>query len=648
MKRFLIILLSFILCLTSCSQDSSQESSNTDEYNFSLNDDEMFTKRDKDDSYDESEAIAINLSDDNSQASDDSVLIDGNQITITKEATYVIKGNLSDGMIMVDCNDGKVQLVLNDVDITSKNSAALYIKEANKVFITSPQNTSNKLSNIDSFNTIDDNNIDATIFSKCDITFNGSGSINVSSTNGHGITCKDDLVITNGNYTIEALNHGLDANNSIRISDQTNLDINASKDGLHCEDEDESKGFIYISNATMKINSVGDALSASSYLVVKEGDYNLTSGGGSENASVKEDDFMHHDFFNEESNEDSISSKALKCGTTLLILNGSFNINSCDDALHSNQDVFIEGGSFEIASGDDGIHANETLKFNDGDLNITTSYEGLEACDLFINGGNLNIIASDDGLNAASSSTMNFEQNDSFTNISDNEDKPMMNPENMPQKPDGEAMDKPEDMGDKEPMDKPENMGDRESMEKPDGINDRDPQGMPMPNDDENNEKFDHGKQPMGGFGGMNENSNCTITISGGNIYIQANGDGIDANGTLEITGGNIVVCGPTFGDTSTLDYDKTATISGGSFIGTGASNMAQSFSDATQGVIALQVGNQAANTTITLYDQDGNELLSHTPLLDYQIVIISNASLKANETYRIQVGNINKEIQAN
>lgn len=639
MKRFMIIIFSFILCLTSCSNKAIEETNSANEYSFSLNDDDMFTNRDKDDSYDE--AITINLSDDNCQATDDSVLIDGNQITITKEATYVISGRLSDGMIIVDCNDGKVHLVLKDVDITNKHSAALYAKNANKVFITSPQDSCNKLSNIDTFNAIDDNNIDATIFAKCDVTLNGSGSINVISKNGHGITCKDDLVITNGNYTIEALNHGLDANNSIRISDQTNLDIIASKDGLHCEDEDESKGFIYISNATMKINSTGDALSASNYLVVKDGDYNLISGGGSENALAKEDDFMHHDFFKETNDEDNVSSKALKCGTTLLILDGTFNINSCDDALHSNQDAIIEGGNFEIATGDDGIHANETLKFNNGNLNITTSYEGLEACDLFINGGDLNIIASDDGLNASSSTNMTLENNTPFTNISDEENKAIMNNENMPQKPDGEPMEKPEDMGDKAPM------------EKPDGTNDREPFEMPNPNGDDenmfsNNEQFDPGKQPMGGFNGMNDNSNCSITISSGNIYIQAGGDGIDANGTLEITGGNIIVCGPTVGDTSTLDYDKTATISGGSFIGTGASSMAQSFSDATQGVIALQVGNQVANTTITLYDQNGNEILSHTPQLDYQIIIISNASLKANETYRIQVGNINKEIQAN
>ena len=82
-------------------------------------------------------------------------------------------------------------------------------------------------------------------------------------------------------------------------------------------------------------------------------------------------------------------------------------------------------------------------------------------------------------------------------------------------------------------------------------------------------------------FGGPGSSSspNGTILISGGTIAITAYGDGIDANGTLEITGGYITVCGPTQGDTATLDYDVSGTISGGTFIGTGASGMAQTFS---------------------------------------------------------------------
>ena len=117
----------------------------------------------------------------------------------------------------------------------------------------------------------------------------------------------------------------------------------------------------------------------------------------------------------------------------------------------------------------------------------------------------------------------------------------------------------------------------------------------------------------FGGRGGMSSSSNGSIVISGGNLYIKASGDGIDANGTLLISGGYTVVVGPTQGDTATLDYDVSATITGGTFIGTGASGMAQTFSNSEQGVIAVGVGNQSSGTAITLKDQNGNLLLSYS-----------------------------------
>ena len=133
--------------------------------------------------------------------------------------------------------------------------------------------------------------------------------------------------------------------------------------------------------------------------------------------------------------------------------------------------------------------------------------------------------------------------------------------------------------------------------------------------------------------------SNGTLEISGGNLYIKASGDGIDANGTLTITGGYIVVCGPTQGDTATLDYDVSGTISGGTFIGTGAATMAQTFSASEQGVIALRTGNQAAGTLITLTGASGNAILSHAPELPFAVLILSSPEMVKGETYTVSIG---------
>ena len=147
------------------------------------------------------------------------------------------------------------------------------------------------------------------------------------------------------------------------------------------------------------------------------------------------------------------------------------------------------------------------------------------------------------------------------------------------------------------------------------------------------------GRPGGGGFGGMSGNANGSIKVSGGNLYINASGDGMDANGTLEISGGYTVVVGPTQGDTATLDYDTGAVITGGTFIGTGAAGMAQTFRDSEQGVIALQVGSQGAGTEIILQDQEGNTVLSHTPELNFAVVILSSPEMVKGETYTITVG---------
>ena len=145
----------------------------------------------------------------------------------------------------------------------------------------------------------------------------------------------------------------------------------------------------------------------------------------------------------------------------------------------------------------------------------------------------------------------------------------------------------------------------------------------------------------------MSASSDGTIIISGGILNINASGDGIDANGTIEITGGYTVVCGPTQGDTATLDYDTAASISGGTFIGTGASGMAQTFSDAQQGLISVSLNAQTEGTAITLTDQDGNEIISHIPELSYAVIILSSPDIISGETYTLTAGTVSGSVTA-
>lgn len=145
--------------------------------------------------------------------------VDGSTITITEAGTYVISGSLSDGQIVVDAaDDAKVQIVLAGASVTSSSSAAVYVKAADKVFLTLAEGTQNALSTSGSFaDTGDGNNVDGTVFSKADLTVNGSGSLSVTSSQGHGIVCKDDLAICGGSIDVTAAGHAIQGKDSVAV-----------------------------------------------------------------------------------------------------------------------------------------------------------------------------------------------------------------------------------------------------------------------------------------------------------------------------------------------------------------------------------------------------------------------------------------------
>ena len=133
---------------------------------------------------------------------------------------------------------------------------------------------------------------------------------------------------------------------------------------------------------------------------------------GEQSSSGNESDYFElifdPDDFDDTSTDDSdttVSTKGIKAGNALLIQQGTFVIDSADDAIHSNYSVTIDGGSFQISSGDDGIHAEAYLNINGGTTTIAESYEGLEAAQIHISGGTTQVFSSDDGLNATGGSS---------------------------------------------------------------------------------------------------------------------------------------------------------------------------------------------------------------------------------------------------
>lgn len=627
-----------VVSLSGCTNNTSnsEEKTKTTVATASeINTSEMFTDNDKEVGYDEENSTKIELNKTTATSNSDDVSIDGTTVTIKNEGTYILSGDLENGKIVVDSEKtDKLQIVLNGANISCEGSAPIYVKQADKVFLTLANETTNTLTSTGEYETSDDN-IDSAIFSKDDLTLNGTGTLTVKSESGHGIVSKDDLVVTSGTYSINAASHGLSANDSIRIA-EGKFDITSGKDGLHSENTDDTKlGYIYVADGEFKITAGYDALDASSAIQADGGTFDVTTGGGSAKASSKrggapggekqsgerpempsgekptdmkngekpkgnppsgnengeppakpDEESSQQNNTSESGNtskentnkssentnttentsteESTNSMKGLKAETNLVLNGGTYNIDSCDDSIHSNKDVTITNGTYSIKSGDDAVHAEETTKITNGNINITKSYEGIEGLDIELKGGKITVVADDDGINAAGGN---------------------------------------DDSGTVEPF---ENKG------------------------------------------GMNEATNGSITISSGNIDINAAGDGIDANGNLTVTGGTTYVSGSENSGNSALDYSGDAKITGGTFVAVGMSEMSQNFGDeSTQGVIMINKDNtQEKGTKISLKDSSGEELVSYTSKKSFNSVLVSCKGIEKDGSYTMSIGDEDSTVQ--
>ena len=546
---------------------------------------DMFSSRDLESGYDESECTVIRLKEKTADIKGNGASVSGSTVTIRSEGDYLLSGSLDDGQIIVDADKGeKIRLILQGVDIRSSSGTAIHVKQADKVFITLAKNSENSLS--DTADAESGEDADAVLFSRDDLTLNGEGKLAVTSHSGHAIACKDDLVVMGGSYSLTSLKKALDANDSIRVAGGSFV-IDSGTDALHAESDDASKGFIYIADGTFTITAGTDGMDASGAIQIDNGSLTVTTGGGSANASTDKDggfngrwgDWggrsrrMSSDNGAEitrvsaasgagKSGSTSSSAKGVKSDSSIVINGGSLTVDSSDDALHSDENVSISDGSVQISSGDDGIHAGSALAISGGSVNISKSYEGLEAMTVDISGGTVSVTASDDGINAAGGN-------------------------------------------------------DQSSMN-----------GRP-------------GQNQFAAQEGVH------ITVSGGSVTVNSSGDGIDSNGDVTVSGGEVYVSGASDNGNAALDYNGEATVTGGIFIAAGMSGMAQNFgSRSTQGAMMISVPDQQGGSEIALKDGSDRTLASFTPEKAYNSVVISTPDVTKGSTYTVTAGSSSTSVQ--
>ena len=287
-----------------------------------------FTDRDKSGGYDESSAVKITLNGSSANVSGSGVSISESMVTITAAGTYIISGSLSDGQIVVAASDSdKVQLVLNNAEINCSTSAAIYVKSADKVFVTLPAGTTSSLGGGTEYVQTDDNTVDGVIFSKSDLTLNGTGTLKIDADYKHGIVTKDTLCITGGTYVIDAVKTCLAGKDGIKILDGS-FTLTAGSKGLNSGNDDDARaGSIYIAGGTFTIKSEDDSIHADGSCIIAGGTYTIAAG----------DDGIH-------ANYDTI------------ITDGSITITDSYEGIEGRR-ITVSGGTINLTASDDGINA---------------------------------------------------------------------------------------------------------------------------------------------------------------------------------------------------------------------------------------------------------------------------------------------------
>ena len=273
---------------------------------------------------------------------------DGQDIHITAGGVYVLSGEASGMTVYVEAGkDDKVQLVLQGLSVTNRDFPVIYVNSADKVFITTAADSS--LSVTDSFVSDGSTHTDGVIFSRTDLTLNGTATLSLDSAE-NGVVCKDDLKITGGTLVIRATVKAVDANDSIRIADGT-LKLTAGTDGLHAEnDDDPAKGYIYIGGGSLTVSAGDDAVHAQSVVQVDGGTVALSGAEGIE------------------------TTYAQLNGGTVSIQASDDGINAARKSSAYTPTVEINGGEITVAmsGGDkDGIDSNGNIILNGGTVNVT-------------------------------------------------------------------------------------------------------------------------------------------------------------------------------------------------------------------------------------------------------------------------------------
>ena len=288
----------------------------------------MFTENDLEVAWNTSSATRIRLSDEGSTVSGNGAYVYEGDVHIVYAGKYVLTGELSDGSIVIEADgDDKIWLMLDGVSIHCEDGAAIRVEQAEKVFLTLADGTENTLSSGSSYSEdAVSSGVDGTVYSRDDLTINGTGELRVTAEYQHGIVCNDDLVITGGTLNVTAARDAVHANDSVRLCN-ANLTLSAGDDGITASN-DEGMSFIYVESGVITIPNCYEGLEA----------IQITIAGGT---------------IDIDPTDDGINANGNGGNSLITITGGDITVtddNGRDaDGIDSNGDIYISGGRLFVS-----------------------------------------------------------------------------------------------------------------------------------------------------------------------------------------------------------------------------------------------------------------------------------------------------------
>lgn len=275
--------------------------------------------------------------------------VNGNTVTITAAGTYVASGALTNGQIAITAaKKDTVRLVLNGVNITNATGAPVYASQCDKLIVTLARGSQNTLTDGGSrftYTNTAGEEPNAALFSKNDLSINGTGALTVNAGFNNGIGTKDDLIIASGTITVNAANHGIKGNDSVTVLDG-NFKITAGKDGVQTSnDTNAAKGWVDIRGGSFEITAADDGIHAESKLYISGGTIKiLKSYEGLEGQHV----YISGGVLNVTASDDGINASGGNGGRT-----GNYSLN-------------ISGGHVTVLAGNDGLDSNGAINISGG------------------------------------------------------------------------------------------------------------------------------------------------------------------------------------------------------------------------------------------------------------------------------------------